>query len=148
MIGYSVRPHGANYNLLDFPNISISRGLQSANGYDPVYLTSYKALAGDMSLVGDVRELSAFGPDDQAFNLLNVKYLLSERLDLMGGSPAVEREGIRFSEDPVNILLAPGKQMDLKANVTATELAIISAMGMSGRRLSGSFLNTNPKTPM
>jgi hypothetical protein len=137
VIGYSVRPHGPNYNLLDFPNISISRGLQSANGYDPVYLTSYKALAGDMSLVGDVRELSAFGPDDQAFNLLNVKYLLSERLDLMGGSPAVERDGIRFSEDPVNLLLGPGKQVDLKANTTATELAIISAMGISAQIPNG-----------
>jgi hypothetical protein len=62
-----------NGDLLDATNISITRGLQSANGYDAVYILRYGALAGDMSLGGDVRSPTAFGSDDQSFNLLNVK---------------------------------------------------------------------------
>jgi Dolichyl-phosphate-mannose-protein mannosyltransferase/Bacterial membrane protein YfhO len=137
VISYSTQLHGRNYDLLDATNISIPRGLQSANGYDPVYLLRYKALAGDMSFIGEVQELSAFGPDDRSFNLLNLKYLLLEQLDLMGGAASVEREGIRFLDAPLNLLLKPGRQVELKANTTATELAIISAMGASNHVPNG-----------
>src|SRR5262245_10433865 len=137
VISYSTQLHGRNYDLLDATNISIPRGLQSANGYDPVYLLRYKALAGDMSFIGEVQELSAFGHDDRSFNLLNLKYLLLERLDLMGGAASLEREGIRFLDAPLNLLLKPGRQVELKANTTATELAIISAMGASNHVPNG-----------
>ncbi|MBO0726968.1 MAG: YfhO family protein, partial [Blastocatellia bacterium] len=131
VLSYSVPMHGRNYDMLDVPNISISRGLQSASGYDPVYLLRYQALAGDMSLVGDVRRSAAFDADDQSFNLLNVKYLLSEQPDLGGGAPSIERGGVRFTASPINLFLEPGKRLDTKVNATANELAIISAMGMS-----------------
>jgi len=131
VISHSSQLHGRNYDLLDVPNISIPRGLQSANGYDPVYLLRYKDLAGDMSLAGDVRDLNSFGLDDQSFNLLNVKYLLFEELDSSGGAASVERDGVRFLSSPLNLLLEPGKQVSFKANATATELAIISTMGMA-----------------
>jgi Bacterial membrane protein YfhO len=137
VISYGLKPHERNYDMLDFPNISIPRDLQSANGYDPVYLLRYKALAGDMSLDGNVREMSAYGPDDQSFNLLNVKYLLSERPDLTGGAASIEREGIRFLEEPINLTLGPGKQVGIRANTTATELAIISTMGVSANIPNG-----------
>jgi len=52
MISHEVQTFGRNYDLINFPNISISRGLQSANGYDPIYLLRYKMLAGDMSATG------------------------------------------------------------------------------------------------
>jgi Bacterial membrane protein YfhO/Dolichyl-phosphate-mannose-protein mannosyltransferase len=142
VISYAAQMHGQNYDLLDVPNISIPRGLQSANGYDPVYLSRYKDLAGDMSLIGDVRDLNSFGPDDRSFNLLNVKYLLFEQLDLTGGAGSVEREGIRFLGSPIKLLLEPGKQVSLKANATATELAIISAMGMAGHIPNGATVVT------
>jgi hypothetical protein len=119
-----------NCDLLDATNISIVRGLQSANGYDAVYILRYGALAGDMSLGGDVRRMDAFGADDQSFNLLNVKYLLFERPD-EGGAAYIERGGVRFLDAPMNRNLEPGSQIDSKVNTTATELAIISTMGNS-----------------
>src|SRR5262245_42208311 len=131
VISYSLQPHGRNFDMLDYPNISITRGLQSANGYDPIYLSRYKTMAGDMSFVGVAQEPGAFGRHDQSFNLLNLKYLLFERPDLMGGSGYIGLEGIRFLADPIYLQLAPGKQADIDVKTTATELAIISAMGKS-----------------
>jgi hypothetical protein len=133
VLSHRVSMSGRNYNMLDFPNVSIVRGLQSANGYDPVYILRYGAMAGDMSLDGDVRRLTAFGANDQGFNLLNIKYLLFEQPDteIGGGAAFIERGGIRFAETPTNMTLGPGSQIGIKVNTTATELAIISAMGMS-----------------
>jgi membrane protein YfhO len=120
-----------NCDLLDATNLSIVRGLQSANGYDAVYILRYGALAGDMSLGGDVRSPTAFGSDDQSFNLLNVKYLLIEQPDIKGGAASIDREGIRFLEQPINLKFEPGTLIDIKVDATATDLAIISTMGMS-----------------
>ncbi len=35
IVSHSSDPWGANSRLLDYPDISIARGLQSVNGYDP-----------------------------------------------------------------------------------------------------------------
>ncbi|MBO0862100.1 MAG: YfhO family protein, partial [Chloracidobacterium sp.] len=137
VISYSLQPHGRNSDLLDYPNISIPRGLQSANGYDPIYLSRYKTMAGDMSTIGVVLEPGVFGLHDQSFNLLNLKYLLFERPDLMGGANYIVREGIRFLADPIYLSLAPGKQADIDVKTTATELALISAMGTSNHVPNG-----------
>src|SRR5262249_4813158 len=97
---FRILSHGSsmytrNYEMFNSPNISIPRGLQSVNGYDPVFLSRYGVLAGgmDMAGAGIVQEKKAFGPDDQSFNLLNVKYLLFERSDSMNDGPSIERDG-------------------------------------------------------
>jgi hypothetical protein len=131
VLSHGSQPYGRNYEMLDYPNISIVRDLQSANGYDPLVISRYSALAGGMSLVGDVREKSAFDPYDQSFNLLNVKYLLLENPELEGIKASTERNGIRFLEEPINLVLRQGKQTVLEAHAMATEIAIISALGNS-----------------
>jgi hypothetical protein len=131
VLSNSLPMQGPNSDLLDAPNISIVRGLQSASGYDPVYLMRYRDLAGDMTSAGEFVRISAFGSDDQAFNLLNVKYLLIEQPDIERGAPSIERDGVRFLDMPINFKLEPGGLVEARVNTTATELAIISAMGNS-----------------
>jgi hypothetical protein len=50
-----------NYEMLDYPNVSIARGLQSVNGYDALRIGRMAAIAGDMTLDGLV-------PDSRALN--------------------------------------------------------------------------------
>ena len=118
-------------------NVSIVRGLQSANGYDPLFLYRYGEFAGKMGLDGIVRDPAAFGPSDQAFNLLNTKYLFYEREDLATARQFVEHEGIRFDNEPVDLTLAPGMHTRISTSGFATELTIISAMGRSNHLPDG-----------
>ncbi|GEM_PF-166433 len=129
-LSHAAWPYDPNYEMLNFPNVSIVRGLQSANGYDPLVLNRYRALTG-MELDGIVYEPDAFGVANQAFNLLNAKYLLFERVDLARPESFIERDGIRFSGTPVNRKLEPGMETKITAHGMATELALISAMGGS-----------------
>ncbi|HKX33592.1 MAG TPA: YfhO family protein [Blastocatellia bacterium] len=77
-------PWGRNSDLLDSPNLSIVRGLQSVNGYDPLRLVRLVEVAGGMSVEGYVKQEEAFNSDHQGFNLLNVRYLLYERTNVEG----------------------------------------------------------------
>jgi 4-amino-4-deoxy-L-arabinose transferase-like glycosyltransferase len=130
-ISHAAWPYDPNYETLNFPNVSIVRGLQSVNGYDPLFLYRYGEFAGKMGLDGIVRDPAAFGPSDQAFNMLNAKYLLYEREDLATARHFVEHQGIRFDDAPVDLTLAPGMHTRISTSGYATELAIISAMGRS-----------------
>jgi hypothetical protein len=123
---------GYKYDELDFPNVSIARGLQSVNGYDALRLNRQGAISGDMGGDGLIPDSAVFNSAHQGFNLLNVKYAL--RISASNGDPGhhVEVEGVRFSEEPLNLSMTPGAKAEaLLAGVSASELAIVSTMSHS-----------------
>ncbi|MCI0391784.1 MAG: DUF6044 family protein, partial [Acidobacteria bacterium] len=129
-LSHATWPYDGNYETLNFPNVSVVRGLQSINGYDPMILNRYSWFTG-MGLDGIARGPASFGEADQTFNLLNTKYMLYERADLSRAGGAIERDGIRFSERPVFLRMLPGMQTKISTAGVGTELAFISAMGGS-----------------
>jgi hypothetical protein len=129
MVTLSMFPWGTeNYESLNQPNVSIVRGVQSVNGYEPMRLPRLAAVAGDMDIFGVVRNLNSFGQFDQGLNLLKVKYLLREQK----GWPDLKHEEIGFSQADLNLKLESGSHVELTpGGVLATELAIISTMANS-----------------
>jgi hypothetical protein len=129
MVSLSMFPWGTeNYESLNQPDVSIVRGLQSVNGYEPMRLPRLAAVAGEMDIFGVVRNLKSFGPFDQGLNLLKVKYLLREQK----GWPDMKHDEIGFSQADINIKLEKGSHEELTpGGVLATELAIISTMSNS-----------------
>ncbi|MGH9935273.1 MAG: YfhO family protein [Blastocatellia bacterium] len=88
-------------------------------------------LAGSLSIDGIVGEPQIFGGSDRSLDLLNVKYLFLERADSGDQEATLEHDGIRFFKKKNNFKLRPGIREEVSAFATATELAIISAMGDS-----------------
>ena len=131
IIGHSPDPQGKSYQALNFPNVSIARGLQSVNGYDPLRIIRMTTLAGSLSIDGIVGEPQVFGGADQSLNLLNVKYLFLERADPGDPEQTLEHDGIRFFKRKNSFKLRPGMREEVGVKAAATELAIISAMGDS-----------------
>src|SRR5262249_54967087 len=78
VLSHAPWPYGYHYQLLDHPDFSILRGLQSVNGYDMLQLNRLAALAGEMTSEGVVTNPGALSAEDQSFNLLNVKYVFKE----------------------------------------------------------------------
>ncbi len=130
-LSHSENPFKGNTDLINYPNISIVRGLQSVNGYDPVRLGQMAEIAGRMTLDGYVEDPNAFGTAHQGFNLLNAKYLLAERADKSDSLPKILIEGISFDDPPISLPLRPGTSAQIQGQANATELAIVSAMGNS-----------------
>jgi len=123
---------GRYYDELNGPNVSIARGLQSVNGYDPLRLNRQGAVAGNMGGDGLISDPSVFGGDHQGLNLLNVKYALRMKGEMDDQSRAVEIEGIRFSPEFLNLRLGPGARAEAPlAGRMASELAIVSTMSHS-----------------
>jgi hypothetical protein len=120
-----------NYRELNYPNVSIARGLQSVNGYDALRLTRLAEIAGRMTLDGMVEEPEAFNGEHRGFDLLNVKYLLREKPKTEGERKLVERAGIQFDEAPVNLTFASGSAVTITTQAQATQLAMISTLGNS-----------------
>jgi hypothetical protein len=137
ILSHGSNPHARNYEMLNYPNVSIARGLQSANGYDPLMLVRYSSFAGGMGLDGYIQGPSALDSRDQSFNLLNVKYLFFERGDVVRTGGLIEHEGIRFTENPLNLVLQRGKEARFSVNTAATEIAVVSAMGRSNHLTNG-----------
>ncbi|MGH9838598.1 MAG: YfhO family protein, partial [Blastocatellia bacterium] len=121
---------GKNYDNLNGPNVLIARGLQSINGYDALRLSRPAAVAGDMSIEGVVSDSRVLGMEHQGFNLLNVKYLLRERLSPDDPEQVMELDGLRFEKDGIGLDLGPGVRANVRAKgIQATELAVVSTMG-------------------
>lgn len=121
-----------NYELLNYPNNSIARGLQSANGYDMLRLTRPATVMGDLSPDGVVQNVGVFGASDQGLNLFNVKYLLAERNVALGEGNTVRYDGVRFREKYFDLRLAPGIQNEVfPEGVTASEIAVVSTLSNS-----------------
>jgi hypothetical protein len=129
ILSHAAWPYARNYEQLNFPNVSIVRGLQSLNGYDPLFLNRYSEVAGGMGLDGIAPQADAFGSAHQGFNLLNAKYLLHERPDPARVSDVIERAGIEFHRSPINLHFKPGVRHTIEADGYATELAVISGLG-------------------
>jgi len=71
-------PEDPNFDLINQPNTSILRGLQSVSGYDilrPVRVGEMTGTAGSV-LNGFVQDPKSFGLEDRGLDLLNVKYLI------------------------------------------------------------------------
>src|SRR5581483_10178949 len=132
ILSHGALPFVENYEALDFPNVGIARGLQSVNGYDVLQSRRLAEITGEMTSEGIVQESSAFDPNHQGFNLLNVRYLLGEKrvpLDEWHGEPV---EGILFSRAPLSLKLRPGAHVEMALDgADATELAVISSMANS-----------------
>ncbi|MBI1765516.1 MAG: YfhO family protein [Acidobacteria bacterium] len=133
ILSQSPQPFKDGYEMLDFPNVSIVRGLQSVNGYDPLRLTRTTDIAGQMTLEGWVEDLSAFNPEHSGYDLLNVKYLLCEQ----ASKDTVTYEGIKFNGEPSTLQLKPGVRTVFKKHATINELAFVSAMGSSPQFTTG-----------
>ncbi|MGE0131034.1 MAG: YfhO family protein [Blastocatellales bacterium] len=128
-------PFKNNSALINYPNISIARGLQSVNGYDPVRLGRMAEVAGAMTLDGYIADSNAFASSHQGLNLLNAKYLL---YDVPGEAGArVAFDGVEFADPPMSLLLGPGVKARINMQAKATELVVISAMGASDAVANG-----------
>ncbi|HYE73287.1 MAG TPA: YfhO family protein, partial [Blastocatellia bacterium] len=130
-----------SYVNLNYPNVSVLRGLQMVNGYDPVRLLRTTDICGAMSLDGMLEDATVLNSTHQGFNLLNVKYLLQEKRGVIAPGRGIVHEGIRFSEAVTNIKLEKDKRVELlHAKATATELAIVSALANSADIADGTLL--------
>ncbi|MBO0719883.1 MAG: YfhO family protein [Blastocatellia bacterium] len=125
------QPYNYNYGPLNIGNLSLARGLQSANGYDPMLLKRTSALAGGMNLFGEIGDLKAFGSSDQGLNLLNVKYLIQEQPGKIGehGEAVTVHEGVPFLAETRELQIGSGQSLQFSAGRrTATELALVTTM--------------------
>lgn len=137
VVSHAEIPFGLKAALLDYPNISIVRGLQSLNGYDPVRLGQMAEIAGRMTLDGYVTEQEAFDSTHQGFNLLNAKYLLADRATASNSQSRVQIEDVTFADPPIGLLLNPQRGAQFQVRATADELVVISAMGNSDNLAQG-----------
>jgi Bacterial membrane protein YfhO len=129
VLTYTAEPFGGNYDLLNHPNISIARGLQSANGCEMLQLRAPAAVLGDISQLGVIQQPGAFSTTDQGLNLFNIKYLFTDLgVPLEAGKGRVY-DGVRFRLYPLDLNLKPGDHQELGVKeTTATELAILTAL--------------------
>lgn len=136
IVSHSSKPYGNNYDQLNFPNVSIARGLQSVNGYDALRLPRQAAIAGDMGIDGLIGNPSVFEPGDASLNLLNVKYLLRDvapAKDQPGrATSTVTIDGIEFDDNPIDLVLDKAKRFEAAPDpATASEFVIVTTMGES-----------------
>ncbi len=118
------QPKGGDPDLLNSANVSIPRGLQIVNGYDPLRLPRYADLAGQVDMFGVVQDLNIYAPSAQGLNLLNTKYLLWER-----SSPDLKHTGIGFSYNELNLQFGAGAKAEITTSgAQATELALVSRL--------------------
>ncbi len=130
--GYSPALYSKSYDLLNNPNISIVRGLQSINGYDALKLNRVSEISGDTDVGGFISDATVFGESHQGFNLLNVKYLLRERPSANDQARTIEIDGVRFNRDRMYQNLTQGSRLEAApGGVAASELALVTFMGNS-----------------
>ena len=63
--------------MLNYPNVSIGRGLESINGYDALRMARMSKVAGDMTLDGIITDKTIFGAKHRGFDLFNVDLYMS-----------------------------------------------------------------------
>ncbi len=128
----TLRPFLDNYDMLNYPNVSIGRGIQSVNGYDALRLQRAATLGGEMTLDGIPQDWSVYNNNHQGFNLLNVKYLMRERLSLSEAWRGLLIEGVLFNSATIDLKLTKGQHEEITPGaVIADELAVISSLGNS-----------------
>ncbi len=133
-------PEDPNFDLLNRPNNSAARGLQSVNGYDVLRPRRFGELTGTEGWIFNsfVQDAKSFGLNDHAFDLLNVKYLLVAYGGATNKKTGYEREGVHFSQSYFAAEMKPGVHLTTTAgNAAATEIAIISNLANSAHLPDG-----------
>ncbi|MEP7273720.1 MAG: YfhO family protein, partial [Acidobacteriota bacterium] len=129
IVSYSSAPFYEADDGLNFPNVSIARGLQSINGYDALRLLRPSEVAGQMTLDGQIEDPSVFDVEHQGLNLLNAKYLFYQPSGPLDGLRGVTLEGIQFEDKFLNWNLTSGTHLEFTpAPVTASSLALVTTM--------------------
>lgn len=135
VVSYARRPFDI-YEKLNFPNVSIARGLQSVNGYDALRLLRHASISGEMGSDGLISDGSVFGDQHQGLNLQNVRYLLRERPGRPDRSwtelrdETIDIGGIRFNQEMLYFNLKRGGRAEgVFPPTVANEIAIVSTMG-------------------
>jgi hypothetical protein len=132
--GYDPKKYPVQHDLLNVSNSLIPRGLQSVNGYDLFRPPRVSQLLGDQDAQGIIWNPQTFGPQAQALNLLNVRYLLLERHRQLRPDQGLVIAGIRFAQSPLHLLLGPGSRFVTETDgATANELAIVSLLADSAQ---------------
>jgi hypothetical protein len=133
-------PEDPNFDLLDQPNTSILRGLQSISGYDilrPARVGELTGTAGS-ALNGYVQDPKSFGLEDRGFDLLNVKYLIVGYDGATGKKVGYSRDGVYFARTNFGAEFKPGVMLTTAADGSpATEIAIISSLANSAHLPDG-----------
>ncbi len=129
VLTYTAEPFAGNYDLLNHPNNSIARGLQSAAGCEMLQLRRPAEVMGEISQLGVIQQTGVFNMTDQGLNLFNIKYLFTDRgVPLEAGKGRVY-DGVRFRLIPIDLFLKPGDHHEMGVKeTTATELAIVSGL--------------------
>jgi len=133
-------PEDINYELVNEPNISMLRGLQSVSGYDvlrPVRVGRMTGSAGS-SLLGFVQDQRSFDLTDRGLDLLNVRYLLVGR----GGSTVKQTgyryDGIDFAISNFGIEFKPGTVLITEpGEVEADSIAFVTTLANSAHLPDG-----------
>ena len=108
VFSYSTAPFGDNYNLLNYPNVAIVRGLESLNGYDALRLSRMSKVAGEMTIEGVVQPIEASSAQShRGLQLFNVKYLLYEQPRTVTTRKHRMHGGIPFDGRLLNLSLTP-----------------------------------------
>ncbi len=132
IVSYGPRPFHQGYDNLNFPNVSIARGLQSVNGYDALRLIRHGEVSGNMGSDGLISDQSVFDLGHQGLNLLNVKYALRVSSSVNDPTRFIEIDGVRFSEDLLNLSMTSGARAEASVGgASASELVIVSTMSHS-----------------
>lgn len=135
VLSYSSNVFGPNSEMLIEPNLSIVRGVETVNGYDMLQMARSAEMMGDMTANGAIRRRDSLGTADRSFDLLNVKYLLWEKVI---PKSEIELDGVRFTRDTLDLDLASDKKAEFEANgAVADELVIVSALSNSGNLPNG-----------
>ncbi len=133
-------PEDINYELVNQPNISMLRGLQSVSGYDilrPVRVGEMTGTAGS-ALLGFVQDQRSFNPADRGLDLLNVKYLIVGRGGSTGKKTGYNYDGIDFALSNFGIEFKPGVTLTTEpGNVSADSITFVTTLANSAHLPDG-----------
>ncbi len=127
-------PEDPNFELINQPNISILRGLQSVSGYDilrPVRVGEITGTAG-AAINGFVQDMNSFNAMDRGLDLLNVKYLIVGHGGATGKKVGFTYDSIYFARTNFGVEFKPGVNLTTEPNgVMANEIGIVSTLANS-----------------
>jgi membrane protein YfhO len=104
IVSYSAKSEAASNDLLNLPNLSLTRGLQSVNGIEELHSPWQAALTGPMKPDGSIADTTLFDPENRALNLLNVKYCLLEESPPVDQAPKAEIDGAKFNKVTADLI--------------------------------------------
>ncbi len=133
-------PEDPNFELINRPNISILRGLQSVSGYDilrPVRVGEMTGAAG-YAIQGFVQDVHSFDLVDRGLDLLNLKYLIVGHGGPTGKKAGFKYSGVHFARTNFGIEFKPGVKLTTEpGGIFSNEIAIVSTLANSGHLVDG-----------